>query len=279
MAAEGFDLAAIQGYRAAPPVFERGAPMWNDPYIATKMLGYHLDESHDIASRRPALIDGIVAWLMERLTLQAGMQLLDLGCGPGLYTRRFAAKGLDVTGVDYSQNSIDHARSQDASTTYVCLDYREMDFPDDSFDVAMMIYGDLCVLSDAERDDLLAKVRRMLKPGGYFAFDLTQPSAHASLEGHRAWSVSAGDGFWRPEPYLVLEQGFTYPDDVYLQQYVVIGADGTPTVYRNWFHDYTGETIGAVLAAQGFGEYVVYADLMGNPYGGESDWCAVVARK
>jgi SAM-dependent methyltransferase len=275
---EKIDVGRIHESLTPPPLFERGAPMWHDPYIATQMLAFHLDDSHDIASRRPALIDGIVGWLTERLDLRAGMRLLDLGCGPGLYTRRFAGQGLQTVGVDYSQNSIDYARSQDPATAYHCLDYREMDFFNiGSFDVVTMIYGDLCVLSDEERDALLGKVRRMLRPGGHFVCDVTQPRAHHYLDGYNRWSVALGGGFWRPGPHLVLEQGFTYPDDISLQQYIVIELDGTQTIYRNWFHDYTPETIRAVFAAAGFEKIALYADLMGSPLTDESAWCGVVA--
>jgi 2-polyprenyl-3-methyl-5-hydroxy-6-metoxy-1,4-benzoquinol methylase len=97
-----FNLQQTHQSQTPPPLFERGAPMWNDPYIATQMLEYHLDDSHDIASRRPEIIDQTVMWISDKLNLQAGMHLLDLGCGPGLYTRRFAEAGLKTTGVDYS---------------------------------------------------------------------------------------------------------------------------------------------------------------------------------
>ena len=80
------DIQQIHQSLTPPPLFERGEPMWHDPYIAKQMLTYHLNESHDIASRRPEAIDSIVAWITQRLGLQAGMSLLDLGCGPGLYT-------------------------------------------------------------------------------------------------------------------------------------------------------------------------------------------------
>jgi hypothetical protein len=236
-----FDVGRIHDSLTPPPLFERGAPMWHDPYIATQMLAFHLDDSHDIASRRPALIDGIVGWLIERLDLRAGMRLLDLGCGPGLYTRRFAGQGLQTVGVDYSQNSIDYARSQDPATEYHCL------------------------------------VRRMLRPGGHFVCDVTQPRAHEYLDGYNQWSVALGGGFWRPGPHLVLEQGFTYPDDIFLQQYTVIELDGAQTIYRNWYHDYTPETIRAALAAAGFEGIALYADLMGSPLMDESEWCGVVA--
>jgi len=272
------DFTAIHQSQTPPPLFERGAPMWHDPHISKQMLEYHLAETHDIASRRPQVIDRIVAWITETLNLSGGMGLLDLGCGPGLYTSRFARQGLQVTGVDYSENSIDYARGHDSHSTYLRQDYTSLDLPENQFDVVMMIYGDFCVLSDNDRDNLLGKIKRWLKPDSAFVFDVTTPQVHAYLGKHLRWSVAPDGGFWKPEPYLVLEQGFVYPDDITLEQFIVIEDDGTQTVYRNWYQDYTPETVSRMLQDNGYNQIEIYGDLTGTPYTGDSDWCGVVAR-
>ena len=38
--------------------------------------------------------------------LKPGMKLLDLGCGPGLYAERLVRAGIEVVGVDISENSL-----------------------------------------------------------------------------------------------------------------------------------------------------------------------------
>jgi predicted O-methyltransferase YrrM/ubiquinone/menaquinone biosynthesis C-methylase UbiE len=273
------DLQLLNSTKIPPPLFERGAPMWDDPYIATQMLEFHLNESHDIASRRPRIIDSTVSWVMKKLDLQAGMNLLDLGCGPGLYTRRFSENRFQVIGIDYSQNSINYAKNSDSQSTYICQNYLQMEFQKEYFDAVMMIYGDFCVLSNEERDDLLAKIHSILKNGGYFIFDVTQPQHHQYLNNYNQWSVVPTDGFWTPNPYLALEQGFMYSDDISLQQYIVIQADGEQTIYRNWYHDYIPNTISPILNEAGFPNIDFYSDLIGTSYTTDSDWCGVVAYK
>jgi len=273
------DLKTIEQSQTPPPLFKRGAPMWNDPYIAKQMLNFHLGESHDIASRRPEIINTIVTWIHDTLSLSAGKALLDLGCGPGLYTRRFAQRGLQVTGVDFSENSIDYAMSQDSDSTYICQDYTSLDLPDNAFDVVMMIYGDFCVLSDSERDNLLANVRRWLKPDGAFVFDVTTPKLHAYLEHHRTWFAKPEGGFWTDQPYMVLEQGFAYPEQVRCEQFIVMTDDGSHTLYRNWYRDYTPDTITPILQANGYNQIETYTDLAGTPYTDDSEWCGVIARQ
>jgi len=78
----------------------------------------------------------------------------------------------------------------------------------------------------------------------------------------------------------VLERGFDYPDaDCYLDQFVVIEPGGTISVYRNWFHDYSPETIAPVLEAQGFAVRGLWGDLRGTPYAPGGDWVGVIAAR
>lgn len=274
------DFAHLDSLRQKPPLFELiESHFWDDPHIAQQMLIYHLDPNTDAASHRPAIIDARVRWIMDRLSLDAGKRLLDLGCGPGLYARRFAEKGLQVTGVDLSQNSLNYAREQDPHSTYICQDYRTLDDLG-QFDVVTLIAGDLCVLSDSDRDQLLRFIHQSLSPGGYFVFDVTTYTHHAPRLDIQRWSVHPSGGFWKPTPHLQLMQGYHYPEaDTALEQFIIIEADGQISVYRNWFHYYNRQTVTDAVTHAGFTVVDVVRDLSGEAYRPESDWIGIVARK
>ena len=246
------------------------------------MLTAHLDPTHDAASRRPAMITASVRWLLSVLNLRPGDALLDLGCGPGLYSERFTRAGLRVTGIDASRRSIKYARAH-AVEHGLAIDYRYGNYlamdDHETFDAAVLIYGDLCALASEQRDQLLAAVHTALKDGGRFALDVTTVRRHTTTSDLNRWQAYDA-GFWRPTPHLVLTQGFAYPDqDLFLEQYLVVDADGTVRVYRNWFQDYTVATITAVLERHGFAIHGVWSDLTGRPYGLDSEWIGIVARK
>jgi SAM-dependent methyltransferase len=266
-----------------PEPFAPGAmPFWDDPHISQQMLAAHLDPSTPAASRPPADIDRSVAWLVDLLDLHPGTALLDLGCGPGLYAARFAARGLRVTGVDYSRRSIDYAiqsaREQQLEITYRYQDYLALDEAQ-RYDVALLIYGDFCTLAPAQRTRLLHNVHQALRAEGYFVLDVST-RAHRQRHGLRKGWYAAEHGFWRPGAHLVLEQGFDYPhDSLYLDQYIVIEPDGTLSVYRNWFQDYTSDRISTELAAHGFAVHSLWGDLLGTPIGEMGEWIGIVAQK
>jgi SAM-dependent methyltransferase len=277
----GAALRQLAGLQQAPEPFTPGERLfWDHPHISSQMLAAHLDPDTDAASRRPETIDRSVAWLVDKLDLKAGDAVLDLGCGPGLYASRLARRGLHVTGIDYSQRSIDyarqHAQEHDLAITYRYQDYLTLD-DEGAYDAALLIYGDYCVLAPERRSRLLQKIRQAVKAGGRLALDVSTRAHRARYGLGRNWYV-AERGFWRPGRHLVLEQGFDYPErSIYLDQYVVVDADGTLAVYRNWFQDYTPRAITRELEEGGFAVLGIWGDLAGTPYAEGSEWIGVVA--
>ncbi len=104
--------------------------------------------------------------------LRPGLDLLDVGCGPGTITADFArlVSPGRVTGVDRAGDVLAPARAH-ATTQGVSVDLRvgdvyALEFPDASFDV-VHAHQVLQHLSDPVR--ALAEMRRVLRPGGLLA--------------------------------------------------------------------------------------------------------------
>ena len=263
-----------------PAPFTPGeALFWDDPHISAQMLQVHLNPDIDVASRKAETIDRSVQWLIERLELKPGDAILDLGCGPGLYASRFARARFQVTGVDYSHRSIAYA-SNYASENKLNICYRYQNYlelqDEDLYDAAVLIYGDFCPLNPEQRSKLLRNIHRALKPNGKFVLDVTT-RAHRKKHGVRnGWHV-AESGFWKPGTHLVLEDGFDYPEQsIWLDQFIVVEADAKVFVYRNWFQDYTPESITVELARGGFSVEGLWGDLTGIPYTPESEWIGLI---
>ena len=275
------DLERLSAISARPARFApHGAPFWNDPHIARQMLAAHLNPDTDAASRRPDTIERTVNWLMEALALRPGSTLLDLGCGPGLYCQRFAERGLCVTGLDVSGGSLAYARgvsdSHALGIQYVEADYLTLD-AEAAYDAITLIYYDLGVLPDDARDELLRRIRRALRPGGRFTFDLKTPASPRPPDGTSRWQVSSA-GFWRAGPCLELHQTFWYSETATeLRQTTIVDPDGTATVYRIWEQLYTPATITEVLQRQGFRVRHLGEDLAGTAYRAESTSLGIIA--
>ena len=238
-----------------PEVYSKGtAEMWVDEYISDRLLEVHLNPDIELASRKATTIEETVNWILDKIPGE-GLKILDLGCGPGLYAEKLAGKGHRVTGVDFSANSIRHAR-ESAARKKLDINYRQQNYleleDENRYDLVMMIFTDLGVLMPDERERLLANVHRVLKPGGKFLFDVLNENFPVQEAGSRSWEI-AEKGFWRSEPYLALTESYYYEDKkVTLTQHVVIDENDDAEVYRFWIHTFSHSELEKILLAQDF---------------------------
>jgi SAM-dependent methyltransferase len=85
------------------------------------------------------------------LAARPGETLLDVGCGTGWFTRRFAQQGLAVTGLDQNAEALAFARAHSGlSIRWAEGDARQLPFADDRFDCALSIAA-LCFVPDERR--------------------------------------------------------------------------------------------------------------------------------
>lgn len=279
-------LAHVYDLHKAPKLFENSktqADFWDNDHISNMMLLAHLNPNWDVASRKPETVDATVNWLQASLNYQPGDRILDLGCGPGLYTSRFYNQGLDVVGIDYSKRSIAYAKEQAAinqsAINYFYMNYLELDYCSE-FDVVTLIYCDFGVLSEALRSDLLNKIYKALKPGGHFVFDVWTPENHELSSCYKTWFIHEKQGFWKPTPHLELvNKQFFEEDLVSLKQHVIIEAGTAVSVYNLWEQCYTTQSISALLRQQGFIVDSITGDLTGIGYEAGSKSIAVIAKK
>lgn len=263
-----------------PKPFERGASIWTDARISPQMLQAHLDGSTDSASYAPDRIDKTVSFLRDRLCLDEGRSLVDLGCGPGLYAERFARQGVAVTGIDISESSIAYATAQ-AKQAGQLIEYRNQSycepFGESCFDAAILVWEDLGVLSPDERQAVLCNVAAALRPGGMFAFDVASEQRLSELDSGGSWE-SFETGFFRTHPHVVIGKTWLFPEtNSYCETSVVV--DDEIAVYHNHLTVFTEQRIAQELHSAGLVVDYVGGDLMGSPLTGGSSQLGVVAVK
>lgn len=228
-------MSQAEGSRQSnpPAPWELGEKIpWDEPEFSGRMLVQHLSQEHDWASRRFAIIDRQVGWLTAQLQAIPS-RILDLGCGPGLYTQRLARLGHACTGIDFSPASIEYAREQ-AQAEQLAIDYRLADlrqggFPE-SFDLVMLLFGELNVFRPAEAAAILAAAVRSLKPGGQLLVEL-HPLAEVRRLGQLPPVRQANDsGLFSAQPHLYLQEHFwDAPSATATTRYLVIDAKTSET--------------------------------------------------
>jgi ubiquinone/menaquinone biosynthesis C-methylase UbiE len=100
--------------------------------------------------------------------------VLDIGIGAGRTTHFLAKLCKDYTGVDYSQNFINHSKnklSAIGNASFEFADARSMpQFADKSFDFILFSFNGIDYIDIDGRNIILNECKRLLKNGGLFCF-------------------------------------------------------------------------------------------------------------
>ena len=260
-------LADLISKMQKPEMYEKGtAFMWTDEHISKQLLDIHLNFDIDLASRKKSIIEKTVNWILETQKEKGKLNILDLGCGPGLYTEIFAEAGHHVTGIDISKNSVEYAKKsaedKKLDITYINSSYLETDLEPDKYDLVVLIYTDFGVLLPAERERLLEKIYRSLKKGGMFIFDVLKDREFEKKTSPRTWE--AGDkGFWKDSHYLALSESFLYKQEkVILFQHIIVDDKENIKTYRFWTHFFSQTDLQKMLDNKSFTDIIFRDDIL-----------------
>ena len=272
----------LSSYAVKPELYAPStANFWDDEHISKGLLTAHLNPDWDAATRNHTFLEKSVAWITEIAPPLPYKQLLDLGCGPGLYAERFYNEGYSVVGVDFSKRSIAYAKevsSQNKSNIqYHYQNYLHIDFTE-QFDLITLIYCDYAPLSKSNRQLLLNLVYRALKPTGKFIFDVFTPKMRKP-ESH-SWYYSQDSGFWHESPHLCLESVYQYDDEdkTELRQTIVCTEEAI-NCYNIWDHFFTKESLLSEIQPIGFSNCEFYGDVAGAEFSVASETICCVLTK
>lgn len=122
--------------------------------------------------------------MLDRIPGSKG-KILDIGCGPGIYTRDLLLRGWEVWGMDLSPKMLEQAKESikdlpSASRAHFSTGQMENLAFDPSFFDAVICIGVLPYVDSLEKAVL--EVSRILKPGGFVLFQLSNNLAPIRLE-------------------------------------------------------------------------------------------------
>ena len=277
-----FDVLEEMSSRPAPFQFYTAEDLWTDEHTSMKMLEYHLNESIDLSSRNAGFIARSANWIVSHFGVDGSTSIADFGCGPGLYTTLFASAGAEVSGIDFSARSIQHAREV-AHQKGLEIDYCEKNYLEfetgKRFDLITMIFCDFCALSPSQRETLLAKFHAFLKPSGSVFLDVHSLNVFDGRDETAVYERNQLDHFWSAEDYYGFLNTFKYDKEkVTLDKYTIIEKARTRVVY-NWLQYFSRDSLGEELEKNGFQAIEFFSDVAGSAFSPDSPDMAVVARK
>ncbi|HOI74393.1 MAG TPA: class I SAM-dependent methyltransferase [Syntrophales bacterium] len=261
---------------------------WNDPDFSRRMLAEHLSQEHNLASRRFDIIDRQVGWIHSVLLGGRETRILELACGPGLYTSRLARLGHACVGIDYAPEPIRYARDtavrEGLDCRYRLEDVRTADYGG-GYGLVMMIFGQLNVFRRSDARRILEKALSALAPDGLLLlepqrFDTVMKQGQA---GSSWYACGEGGGLFSDRPHLCLTESFWNADGLAATQrfFIVDAETGAVTRHAMTSEAYTEEQFRDVLVRTGFEDVRFYPSLTGVEVEEESQSAnlAIAARK
>src|SRR2546426_6136274 len=145
-------------------------------------MGVHCEDEAERFSfeafTRHAFFTDVNRWIVERVICPGRRKIVDLGCGPGAVTKLIVerlggdAKNANVIGIDPSPSALAKARA--------AIQAKWVEFKEGSAEwVSRLVSSaDAVVFLNAihlvpDKAQVIAEIRKALKPGGVFAFNTT----------------------------------------------------------------------------------------------------------
>ncbi|HWE69405.1 MAG TPA: methyltransferase domain-containing protein [Acidimicrobiales bacterium] len=156
----------------------------------------------------------------------AGLSVVDLACGDGIYARKLRRRGAPrVIGVDISAEMISLARQAEEAlplgVEYVLADVAEVDL-EERFDIAFCSFLFNYATNRAELRTLIESVARLVRPGGL-------------VVGSNDYPENPPAHFSRYRPYGFVKIGEAHPQEGSTVTYRFFNPDGTAFELDNYF--------------------------------------------
>lgn len=97
-------------------------------------------------------------------------RILEIGCGLGRVVKHYHARGREIVGIERSNVAVERMRDRSPGLDVRVGDALTLDFPDNSFDIALAfgVYHNF----ESGLKQGLAEIARILKPGGRFVISM-----------------------------------------------------------------------------------------------------------
>lgn len=139
-----------------------------------------------------------------------GKAVLDLGCGYGWHCRFAAEQGARrVLGIDVSRKMIAQAqvRTADSRIAYRICGIEEYDYPEDEWDC---VISNLALHYIADLEQVYRNVRRTLRAGGTFLFNIEHPVFTAGVGQDWVYDADGKPRFWPVDRYFMPGERLTH---------------------------------------------------------------------
>lgn len=116
--------------------------------------------------------------LLDAVHVVQGTRVLDVGCGPAVWSDRVTRRGARLVGTDLSPGMVSEAKRRFPEIDYIVADAQALPFDDSSFDA---VTCNVAINAFPQPEKGASEALRVLVPGGHYAFTTWCDREHNEL--------------------------------------------------------------------------------------------------
>ncbi|MCE5248652.1 class I SAM-dependent methyltransferase [bacterium] len=256
----------------------------DDPCFSRKMLEKYLNEKHESAGRRFENIDRQMDWIHHSILNGQRTKILEIGCGPGFYTRRLAQLGHECVGIDVSPAAITYAQEQaqqdNTQCTYIEHDIYSAQYGT-GYGLIIIANGDFNMFSPMDAYEFLGKAWMALREGGILLLEPYTFEAIESLGKRESVWEAVSEGLYSDKPYLCLHECcWNGENDSLTKRWYIVDTETAHVRYlAQCYKAYTKKSLQKLLVKQDFFNVRFYPGLRGGQDMSDNGFMVVSAVK
>lgn len=221
-------------------------------------------------------------FIINKLRLKKGSNILDLGCGGGRNAFALAQEGFKVTGVDINKYAIEQAIAQNekpdevdfVNQNILDIDYKEC------FDSSILIFNHFSAFDIMNARKLLKKIETALVQEGKVMIEIQSLSSGEALDGFQEWHIVDQ---WVSGSFeqLVLVDNFVDKNQNihYRTDYCVNVNNYDLSIYTQKSYLYNIETLYDLFKATNLKIKQIYGDWEGKIFEDDDESMIIIAQK
>jgi SAM-dependent methyltransferase len=237
--------------------------------FSARMLKDYLFQNEGAVTPNLEQIEKQVEWIHKDILKEKSSKILDICCGPGMYSNMLAKLGHRSKGIDFSPAYIEYARITKIELMLDCefilSDVRNIDYGRD-FDLAIFLNGEFNTKSRENISGIMKNLNASLKDNGLLLLELI---AFERIEnfGNQApdWKTFI-EGVFSAKPYICLnDYEWLEADNRSISRNFIISSDNALVeVYSTIYQAYTTREYDELFSRNGFTIAARYNNLQYN---------------
>lgn len=266
-----------------PSEFENSPDdIWTNERISPFIFQSHFNDEVYGGSKNEGFIVNSIKFINNIAENYNCLEILDLGCGPGVYSFPLAKLGYHVTGIDISEKSIRHANAlsygQNLNIQYFKENILNLQL-NSNYDMSLLLYEIYSTFNKKQRENLLKIIWNGLKDSGIFILDVPSSARYSQQNPIKVWDFYGKGELFIQDPHYLFFSVEKFTADLLLHHSVFWFNDKDIVDCYDWIQCFNENSLREELSAQGFDILGTYSNLCGDNFKKDSLSISIVCQK